>query len=77
MLPRDSRLCGAVKTLEMLVGKGWRGERPVCVLVDDFSVLLNVGVDLSEVILFVQRCMHLLTSNQGPCKVSIYINMYI
>lgn len=66
----DLRLGGALETVEsVLVGEGEGGDEPVCVLVDGFSDLLSVGVALSEVVLFVQRCMHLLTSSQGLCKV--------
>ena len=68
----DLRLCGALETVEsVLMGAGEGGNEPVCVLVDGFSVLLNVGVALSEAVLFIQRCMYLLTSSRGLCKVSL------
>lgn len=65
----DLTLGGAVKTVERVVME--KGEEPVCVLVDGFSVLLSIGVTLREAVMFVQKCMHLLTSSQGPCKVRI------
>ena len=42
-------------------------------MIDGLSILLNLGVALSEVVLFVQACVQLLTSVHGPCQVSGYV----
>ena len=45
-------------------------EKPVCLLIDGLSVLLDVGVALCDVIRLVQLCLHLLTAPHSACQVS-------
>ncbi len=45
------------------------GVESTCVLMDDLSVLLSVGVSLKDVMVLVQHCFHLITC-QRECKVS-------
>ncbi len=42
---------------------------PVCLVIDSLSVLLSVGVALSDVVVLVQQCVRHLASPEGPCKV--------
>ena len=45
-------------------------DRPICLIIDDLSVLLSLGVQLSEVVSFIGYCRQMLLSPQGPCNVS-------
>ena len=44
-------------------------DRPVCLVIDDLSVLLSLGVQLSEVVSFISYCRQMLLFPQGPCNV--------
>ena len=44
-------------------------DRPVCLVIDDLSVLLSLGVKLSEVVSFISYCRRMLTSPNGLCSV--------
>ena len=45
-------------------------EQPVCLVMDDFSLLLSLGLQLQELVKFVQQCHFLLCTTVGYCKVS-------
>ena len=45
-------------------------DRPICLVIDDLSVLLSLGVQLSEVVSFISYCRQVLLSPQGPCYVN-------
>lgn len=45
-------------------------EQPVCLVMDDFSLLLSLGLQLQELVKFVHQCHFLLCTTVGYCKVS-------
>lgn len=57
--------------IHSLEGRLAEPNRPVCLVIDDLSVLLSLGVKLSEMISFIGYCRHLLLSPDGSCSVSI------
>lgn len=72
MLCSDYSLASVYKSLKQVLSSIQRPDNtlPVCLIVDGLSVLLNVGVALSQVVALVQTCVHMLTSSSGPCQVS-------
>ncbi|KAL5493626.1 hypothetical protein EMCRGX_G014830 [Ephydatia muelleri] len=47
-------------------------EQPVCLVMDDFSLLLSLGLQLQELVKFVHQCHFLLCTTVGYCKRSGY-----
>ena len=45
-------------------------DKPVCVILDDFSVLLSVGVSVREMVSLIHYCQQLLCTPEGLCQVS-------
>ena len=44
-------------------------DKPVCLVVDDLSTVLCVGVSMKAVVEFVHYCQHMLCAPDGSCKV--------
>ena len=70
----DYSLTDVSKTLEQVIRDGVKEDeqQPTCLIIDGLSMLLSVGVPLGHVMSLVHRCVHLLTSSDGPCHVSWY-----
>lgn len=49
-----------------------KSDSPVCLVIDDLSVLLSLGVKLSEVVSFISYCRQMLLSPDGLCHVYNY-----
>ena len=67
-ISRDFSLRGLYQLLRDSV-TSLRQDRPVCLIIDDISVLLGVGVGVAEVVSLVHYCQQLLCSPDGLCKV--------
>lgn len=69
----DYSVRGVCETLQQVVSASVKdgGQRPVCLILDGLSVLLSVGVPLCQVMALVHACIHMLTSSNGPCQVSM------
>ena len=65
---RDFSLRGLYQLLQDLVA-GLKQEQPVCIIIDDASTLLSVGVGVAEVMSLIHYCQQLLCSPNGLCKV--------
>lgn len=72
-LSRDFSLCRLYQMLRDSVAS-LRQDRPVCLIIDDISVLLSVGVGVAEVVSLVHYCQQLLCSPDGLCKVHMLVN---
>ena len=73
---RDFSLQGLYQLLRDSV-TSLRQDRPVCLIIDDISVLLSVGVGVAEVVSLVHYCQQLLCSPDGLCKVHVLVNFLI
>ena len=71
LLFSEVTLCGLYqKVYHSIEGAVSEPDRPVCLVIDDLSVLLSLGVQLSEVVSFIGYCRQLLLSPKGPCNVT-------
>ena len=70
---RDFSLCRLYQMLRDSVAS-LRQDRPVCLIIDDISVLLSVGVGVAEVVSLVHYCQQLLCSPDELCKVHMLVN---
>lgn len=67
--PSDFSLKGLYHLLQDSV-RQLKLDRPVCLVIDDLSVVLSVGVGVREVGDFVHYCQQLLCAPDGVCKVT-------
>ena len=72
-ISRDFSLCGLYQLLRDSA-TSLRQDRPVCLIIDDISVLLSVGMGVAEVVSLVHYCQQLLCSPDGLCKVLMLVN---
>ena len=70
-LPHDNSLQGLYRALSTSLANCIRAkpDKPVCLVIDDLSVVLGVGVRVVEVVKLVNYCNQMLCSRKGLCKV--------
>ena len=51
-------------------------DTPVCLIVDDFSLLLSFGLKIHELVDFIHFCHFLLCSSTGFCQVSFFLFIF-
>lgn len=68
-LHSDGSLCGLYKLLHTTLSSR-KTQNPVCLVLDDLSVLINVGVREREIHSFVKYCVDLVSVTNGLPMVS-------
>ena len=72
-------LRGLFELLQQSVSQACRQKpgKTVCLVMDDVSLLLSVGVKLAEVVGLVHYCQQMITSSSGLCHVRVHNLLFL